>query len=53
MNHVTVIVMGITFPECPVRMKEVAEARVRAIQQISYVVAVKIAEGVSRDEMGW
>jgi hypothetical protein len=32
-------------------MKEVAVARIRAIQQISYVEAVKIAGGVSVDEM--
>jgi hypothetical protein len=46
--------MGITFqfPECPVKTKEVAVARIRAIQQDSYVQAVKIAEGVSsREEM--
>ena len=48
MKHAAVIVIGITFPECHVRM-EVAVARIRAIQQVSYVKAVKIAEGVSRD----
>jgi hypothetical protein len=39
------------FPECPVRMREVAVARIKTIQQVSYVEAVKIAEGGSRDEM--
>ena len=38
------------FPECPVRMKEVTVARIRPIQQVSYVEAVKIAEGVRRGE---
>ena len=39
------------FPDFPVRMKEVAVVRIRAIQQVCYVEAVKIAEGVSREEM--
>jgi metal-sulfur cluster biosynthetic enzyme len=43
MKHV-VIVMGITFPVCPVRMNEIAVTRIRAIQQVAYVEAVKIAE---------
>jgi hypothetical protein len=29
------------FPECPVRVKEVEVSRIRAVQQISYVEAVK------------
>ena len=33
------------------RMMEVAVARIRAIQPVSYEEAVKIAEGLSREEM--
>ena len=33
------------FPECPVRVKEVEGSRSRAVQQISYVEAVKRFEG--------
>ena len=50
-KYVVVIVMGIMFPECLAWMKEVAAARIRAIQQVFYVEEVKIAEGVSREEM--
>ena len=38
-------------PECSVWMKKVAVARIRAIQQVFYVETVRIAEGVSREEM--
>lgn len=44
-NHVPKIL------ECPVRMKDVTVARIRPIQQVSYVQAVKIAEGVSREKV--
>ena len=50
MKHVVLIVMAITFPECPVRM-DVTVARIRAIQQVSCVEPVKIAVGVNREEM--
>ena len=39
------------FPECPVRMKEVAVPWIRAIQHVSYKEAVKIPEGVSREDI--
>lgn len=32
-------------------MKDVTVARIRPIQQVSYVQAVKIAEGVSREKV--
>ena len=38
------------FPACPVRVNEVKVAMHRAVKQVSYVEAVKIA-GVSREEM--
>ena len=39
------------FLECPVRMKEVAVARIRAIQEVSHVEAVKLAERERGDKM--
>jgi hypothetical protein len=38
------------FPECPGQM-DVTVARIRPNLQVSFVEAVKIAEGVSREEM--
>ena len=43
--HGVAIVVGTTFLECPVRVKEVEVARIWAVHQVSYAEAAQIAEG--------